>query len=75
MASQRLGDSLDFFWMRDRDLLIAAQSDGLQVFRSHHRADPAASGMTSFVADRGKTHSIFASFADGRDPRSGSIQL
>ena len=57
------------------DISIAAQSDRLKIFRSHHRADAAAAGMTTFVADRGEAHAIFSRCADGRHSNRRRVQL
>ena len=56
-------------------VVIAAQGDGLQILRSHDRADAAAAGVAPFVADGGEAHYIFAGFADGGDARRRRAEL
>ncbi len=63
-------DGIDAGGIGDGGFSIAAQSDRLEILRSHHRADSAAAGMAAFVADRGEANPIFARRADGRDPWS-----
>ena len=55
--------------------MIAAQRDGLEVLRSHDRADAAAAGVAPFVADGGETHQVFAGFADGGNARRRDVEF
>ena len=73
--AQRAGDPVDARRIGHRGGTIAAQSDGFEILRSHHRADTAAAGMAPFVADRGEAHSIFAGFADGGNARRRSARV
>src|SRR3954453_21894956 len=59
----------------DLNLAVAAKSDGLQTFRTHHRADTAPTGMTPIVTYCCVTNTVFTGRADGGDMKWMSLSI